>query len=39
MQGNSDCISGEKDTPIIVAGTLESHAKDLGDLISEFPKV
>jgi len=37
-QGNSDCISSEKDTPVVVAGTLDSHAKDLGDLIAEFPK-
>ena len=39
LQGNSDCISNDKDTPVIVAGTLDSHAKDLGDLIAEFPQV
>ncbi|KAF5840806.1 esterase-like protein [Dunaliella salina] len=37
-QGNSDCISNEKDTPVVVAGTLDSHCQDLGDLIAEFPK-
>lgn len=37
-QGGSDCISNDKDTPIVVAGTLDSHAKDLGDLIAEFPQ-
>ncbi len=38
LQGNSDCISQDKESPILVAGTLDSHARDLADLISHvFP--
>eukprot|EP00199_Chlamydomonas_sp_CCMP681_P001695 CAMPEP_0119109338 /NCGR_PEP_ID=MMETSP1180-20130426/17853_1 /TAXON_ID=3052 ORGANISM="Chlamydomonas cf sp, Strain CCMP681" /NCGR_SAMPLE_ID=MMETSP1180 /ASSEMBLY_ACC=CAM_ASM_000741 /LENGTH=378 /DNA_ID=CAMNT_0007095081 /DNA_START=30 /DNA_END=1167 /DNA_ORIENTATION=- len=37
-QGGSDCVSNSKSSPILVAGTLDSHAKDLSDLIAEvFP--
>ncbi|KAL6747522.1 esterase-like protein [Haematococcus lacustris] len=37
-QGNSDCVSQDKGGPIQVAGTLDSHAADLADLISNFPQ-
>ena len=38
LQGNSDCISRDKDSPVMVAGTLDSHSQDLADIISNFPQ-
>ena len=38
LQGNSDCMSSDKDSPIIVAGTLQSHSQDLADLVAAFPQ-